>query len=74
MKTAGRELDDEDLAAYMKRSGLGPPATRAAIIERLWQSGYVERSKCSSPSLLLRKIFAVMSCPVQIYHFALANW
>lgn len=47
MKNAGQELDDEDLASYMKQSGLGTPATRAAIIERLIQSGYIERSKKS---------------------------
>jgi DNA topoisomerase-3 len=45
MKNAGQELDDEDLASYMKQRGLGTPATRAAIIERLLQSGYIERSK-----------------------------
>lgn len=45
MKNAGQELDDEDLAAYMKQKGLGTPATRAAIIERLLKSGYIERSK-----------------------------
>ncbi len=45
MKNAGQELDDEDLAAYMKQKGLGTPATRASIIERLLQTGYVERSK-----------------------------
>lgn len=45
MKNAGQELDDEDLAAYMKQSGLGTPATRAAIIERLLQTGYIERAK-----------------------------
>jgi DNA topoisomerase-3 len=45
MKNAGRELDDEDLASYMKQRGLGTPATRAAIIERLLQTGYIERSK-----------------------------
>ena len=45
MKNAGKEIDDEDLAAYMKQSGLGTPATRAAIIERLLQSGYLERNK-----------------------------
>lgn len=47
MKNAGQELDDEDLAAYMKQKGLGTPATRAAIIERLLATGYVERSKKS---------------------------
>ncbi len=45
MKNAGQELDDEDLAAYMKQKGLGTPATRASIIERLLQTGYVERNK-----------------------------
>ena len=45
MKNAGQELDDEDLASYMKQRGLGTPATRAAMIERLLQSGYIERSK-----------------------------
>jgi len=45
MKTAGKAMDDEDLPAHMKESGLGTPATRAAIIERLLQSGYVERRK-----------------------------
>lgn len=45
MKNAGREIDDEDLAAHMKQSGLGTPATRAQVIERLLQSGYIERSK-----------------------------
>ena len=45
MKNAGQEIDDEDLASYMKQRGLGTPATRAAIIERLLATGYVERSK-----------------------------
>ncbi|HEY9714481.1 MAG TPA: topoisomerase C-terminal repeat-containing protein, partial [Chroococcales cyanobacterium] len=47
MKNAGQDLDDEDLAAYMKQRGLGTPATRAAIIERLLQTGYIERQKKS---------------------------
>ncbi len=45
MKSAGQDLDDQDLAAYMKQSGLGTPATRAAIIEKLFASGYAERKK-----------------------------
>ena len=47
MKNAGQELQDEDLAAYMKQSGLGTPATRAAIIEKLITVGYIERKKKS---------------------------
>lgn len=45
MKNAGQEIDDEDLAAYMKQKGLGTPATRAAIIERLLKTSYIERQK-----------------------------
>ena len=41
MEQAGRELDDEELRETMKDSGLGTPATRAAIIERLKQVGYI---------------------------------
>jgi DNA topoisomerase-3 len=47
MKNAGQEIKDEDLAAYMKQSGLGTPATRAAIIEKLIAVGYIERKKKS---------------------------
>ena len=43
MESAGRELDDEELARLMKGSGIGTPATRAAIIERLLQVGYARR-------------------------------
>ena len=43
MENAGRELEDEKLREQMKGSGLGTPATRAAIIERLIQVGYAAR-------------------------------
>lgn len=43
MENAGKELDDEKLREQMKGSGLGTPATRAAIIERLLQVGYASR-------------------------------
>ncbi len=43
MENAGRDLDDEKLREQMKGSGLGTPATRAAIIERLLQVGYAAR-------------------------------
>lgn len=43
METAGRELDDEELVRQMKGSGIGTPATRAAIIERLLKVGYAQR-------------------------------
>ncbi len=43
MENAGREIDDPTLKESMKDSGLGTPATRAAIIERLVEVGYVQR-------------------------------
>jgi DNA topoisomerase-3 len=43
METAGKLVDDDDAREAMKESGIGTPATRAAIIERLIDVGYVER-------------------------------
>ena len=44
MENAGRDIEDEALREQLKESGLGTPATRAAIIERLIQMGYARRS------------------------------
>jgi DNA topoisomerase-3 len=43
MENAGKLVDDEELRAAMKDSGLGTPATRAAIIETLLKRGFVGR-------------------------------
>src|SRR4029078_3469973 len=43
METAGKLVDDEELREAMRDSGIGTPAPRAAIIERLIDVGYVER-------------------------------
>lgn len=43
METAGKLVDDEAARDAMTESGIGTPATRAAIIERLIDVGYVER-------------------------------
>jgi DNA topoisomerase-3 len=43
MATAGKLVDDDEMAEAMKESGIGTPATRAAIIERLLSVGYTER-------------------------------
>lgn len=45
MENAGRWVDDEELAEAMKSKGLGTPATRAAIIEKLIANGYLIRQK-----------------------------
>lgn len=44
MEHAGRQIEDEALREAMKDCALGTPATRAAIIERLLEVGYVRRS------------------------------
>jgi len=43
MENAGKMVDDEDMRAAMKDSGLGTPATRAAIIETLLKRVFVAR-------------------------------
>ena len=43
METAGKDIDDVELREAMKDSGIGTPATRASIIERLISVGYIER-------------------------------
>ena len=45
METAGKELEDADLKASMKDTGIGTPATRAAIIETLFSRQYIVREK-----------------------------
>jgi len=47
MESAGKTLDDEELAAAMRESGLGTPATRAETIETLLKREYLERRKKS---------------------------
>ncbi|WP_437627071.1 DNA topoisomerase 3 [Sorangium sp. So ce1151] len=43
METAGSSLDEKELSEAMKDSGLGTPATRAAIIETLLRREYLVR-------------------------------
>ena len=45
MESAGKLIDDEELREKMKDSGLGTPATRAAIIQRLIAVGYIKRER-----------------------------
>lgn len=43
MENSGKLLDDDELAEAMKERGLGTPATRAAIIEKLIKDKYLVR-------------------------------
>ena len=44
MESAGKFVEDEELADAMKERGLGTPATRAGIIDHLIRTKYVERA------------------------------
>lgn len=43
MESPGKFIEDEELRETMKDSGLGTPATRADIIEKLLYNNYIER-------------------------------
>jgi DNA topoisomerase-3 len=43
MENAGKQIEDEDIAAVLHEKGIGTPATRADIIENLIAKGYVVR-------------------------------
>jgi len=45
MEHSGKLIDDDELAEAMKDRGLGTPATRAAIIEKLINEKYVSREQ-----------------------------
>jgi DNA topoisomerase-3 len=45
MEAAGKQLDDEEQRLAMKDSGLGTPATRAAILENLLDREYLLRER-----------------------------
>ncbi len=45
MEHSGKLVDDEELAEAMKERGLGTPATRAAIIEKLLGEKYIVREQ-----------------------------
>ena len=45
MEGAGKLVDDEELREALRERGLGTPATRAAIIEKLIRDGYVVRDQ-----------------------------
>ena len=44
MENAGKQIDDEDLAAVLHEKGIGTPATRADVIENLIAKSYVVRA------------------------------
>ncbi len=45
MENIDRRIEDKTLSEYVSERGLGTPATRAEIIEKLIKYGYIERAK-----------------------------
>jgi len=45
MENAGKLVEEDELKEVLKEKGIGTPATRAQIIERLIEVGYVERDQ-----------------------------
>jgi DNA topoisomerase III len=45
MEHAGRQIDDEELAAALRGKGLGTPATRADTIEKLISRNFIQRAR-----------------------------
>lgn len=61
MENAGRFVEDENLKEQLKDSGLGTPATRASIIERIISVGYVNRKgKLLVPTDKAIKLIAIL--------------
>ena len=66
MKSAGRHIEDEELAGAMKDSGLGTPATRAETIEKLIRAEYVQRrNKALAPTEKGRALIGVVDGPLK---------
>ena len=55
MESAGQQIEDEELRAQLKGSGIGTSATRAAILTKLFNNGYLKLNKTTqiiTPTLL----------------------
>ena len=61
MQTAGKSIENEDLAEAVKDTGLGTPATRAAIIENLKKRKFIEaKDKSLLPTITGEKLISMI--------------
>lgn len=64
MENAGQQIDDNDeLRMLMKGSGIGTPATRSGILEKLCKNGYLRnnaKTQIISPELMGEMIYDVV--------------
>ena len=67
MENAGQLIEDEELRAQIKGSGIGTSATRAEIIKKLVRVGYLNlnrKSQVLTPTMLGEMIFETVSMTV----------
>ena len=79
MENAGQLIEDEELRAQIKGSGIGTSATRAEIIKKLVRIGYLNLNKKSqilSPEMLGEMVFEVvnMTVPALLNPKMTASW
>ncbi len=63
MENAGQLIEDEELRAQIKGSGIGTSATRAEILKKLFKNGYLNlnsKTQIITPTLLGEMIFDVV--------------
>ena len=79
MENAGQLIEDEELRAQIKGSGIGTSATRAGIIKKLVRIGYLHLNKKSqilSPEVLGEMVYEVvnMTVPALLNPKMTASW
>lgn len=79
MENAGQLIEDEELRAQIKGSGIGTSATRAEIIKKLVRIGYLHLNKKSqilSPEVLGEMVYEVvnMTVPALLNPKMTASW
>ena len=68
MENAGQFIEDEDLRAQIKGSGIGTSATRAEILKKLETNRYlsvVKKTQIVQPTLLGEMIFDTVLCSIR---------
>ena len=68
MENAGQLIEDEDLRAQIKGSGIGTSATRAEILKKLVNNKYIalnKKTQIITPTLLGENIFDVVNVSIR---------
>lgn len=68
MENAGQLIEDEELRAQIKGSGIGTSATRAEILKKLFHIKYLSLNKKTqiiTPTLLGEMVFDVVNCSIR---------